>query len=162
MLDRHDYDVAFYQQRQTTKQRADGEAVVARTSPQRRPYARIGELSRPATSTSVPVATRRSVGGWMEVGVFPADPRAIAAAEVLGVSLKLRPLIAMPVPLVICAAKMLIGGCSGGSAREVSANDDVQPRARKLARQSRWKEPLSRLALLPWPFEPSSERHSQG
>lgn len=46
----------------------------------------------------------------MEVGVFPADPRAIAAAEVLGVSLKLRPLIAMPVPLVICAAKMLIGG----------------------------------------------------
>jgi hypothetical protein len=46
----------------------------------------------------------------MEVGIFPADPRAIASpeAKVVCVSLKLRVEIEALVPLVIRAAKMLI------------------------------------------------------
>jgi hypothetical protein len=55
----------------------------------------------------------RSVGGWMEIGVFSADPRGIVASEIPSallkrVSLKLRIAIEELVPLVIRAAKMLI------------------------------------------------------
>ena len=44
----------------------------------------------------------------MEVGVFPAYPRAIAASEVLCVFLKLRARTEELVSLVISAAKMLV------------------------------------------------------
>jgi hypothetical protein len=44
----------------------------------------------------------------MKVGVFAADPRAIAPHEVVCVALKLRVEIEALVPLVISAAKMLI------------------------------------------------------
>jgi hypothetical protein len=55
----------------------------------------------------------RSVSRWMEIGVFPAYPRGIAASEIPGASLKraslrLRVWIEAFVPLVIRAAKMLI------------------------------------------------------
>jgi hypothetical protein len=55
----------------------------------------------------------RSVGGWMEIGVFSADPRGIVASEIPSaslkrVSLRLRVCIEAFVPLVIRAAKMLI------------------------------------------------------
>src|SRR6202020_2405103 len=58
----------------------------------------------------LPPAGFKSVGGWMKVGIFPADPRGIASpdAEVVGVSLKLRVEIEAFVPLVISATKMLI------------------------------------------------------
>jgi hypothetical protein len=49
-----------------------------------------------------------SVGRRMEVGVFPAYPRAIAASEVLCVFLKLRARTEELVSLVISAAKMLV------------------------------------------------------
>jgi len=49
-----------------------------------------------------------SVGGWMEIGIFAADPRGIAASEVVCVSLKLRVWIEVIGPLVISAAKIPI------------------------------------------------------
>jgi hypothetical protein len=44
----------------------------------------------------------------MKIRVFPADPRTIAASEVLCVSLKLRARTEELVSLVISAAKMLV------------------------------------------------------
>ena len=44
----------------------------------------------------------------MEIGVFAADPRGIAASEVVCVSLKLRVWIEMIGPLIISAAKVPI------------------------------------------------------
>ena len=44
----------------------------------------------------------------MEIGVFAADPRGIAASEVVCVSLKLRVWIEVVGPLVVSAAKIPI------------------------------------------------------
>jgi hypothetical protein len=50
----------------------------------------------------------RSVSGWMEIGVFSADPRGIMASEVFRVSLELRVCIEGLGPLVISATKIPI------------------------------------------------------
>ena len=50
----------------------------------------------------------RSVSGWVEIWIFSADPRGIAASEVFCVSLNLRVWIEGLGPLVISATKILI------------------------------------------------------